>query len=132
MPKKAVRLEYRLGVIDDYMRPVFEGKEREWNELMWVLLVPFPACGMAMLEEIELVENGELEEWVFESPEAKITCTSKLLTLEEKRKGDKKRKAVTIKLPLRKAALLLRRWLFECVLREQQRRSQMAGGQVYT
>ena len=131
MLKKAEHLEYRLEVIDGYMRPVFEGKEKEWNELMWELLVPFPASGMAMLEEIELVESGELEEWSFESPEARITCTPKSLTLEEKLKADQKGKPVVIRLNLRKVALLMRRWLFECVVREQQRRGQAGGGQFH-
>ena len=92
---------------------------------MWELLAPFPACGMAMLEEIELVGNGKLEEWVFESPEAQITCTKKTLTIKEKLRDAQKRRPVRIELPRKQATLLMRRWLFECVLREQQKREQM-------
>jgi hypothetical protein len=119
------RIEYTLEVIDGYMRPIFEGKEQEWNELMWDLLLPFPVSVAAILEDIKLVEAGELDEWSFESPLSKITCTSKNIVVEEKQKEKRERKPIRIKLPLRAAKSLLERWLFECVWREQQRREQV-------
>jgi hypothetical protein len=131
MPKKAERLEYQLEVIDGYMRPVFDGKGREWNELMWDLLLPFPVSVAAILEDIKQVEAGELDEWSFESPLSKIICTPKNIVVEEQLKEKQERKAVRIKLPLREAKSLLERWLFECVWREQQSRGQTAGGQFH-
>ncbi|HEY0319469.1 MAG TPA: hypothetical protein VGC66_00710 [Pyrinomonadaceae bacterium] len=120
----AIRVEYTLEIIDGYMRPLFEGKEQEWNELMWDLLLPFPVSVAAIVEDIKLVEAGELDEWSFESPLSKITCTPKNIVVEEKLKKKHGRKPIKIKLRLREAMLLLERWLFECVWREQQAREQ--------
>ena len=74
-------------MIDGYMRPVFDGMEPDLNGLMWKLLLTFPAVSAALLDEIKRVDSGEADEWVFESPEARITCTPEKLTLEEKPKG---------------------------------------------
>lgn len=60
--------EYRLEVVDGYMRPVFDGMEPELNQLMWELLPPFPAASAALLEELKRVERGKVDEWEFESP----------------------------------------------------------------
>ena len=119
MPQEVPRMEYRLEVIDGYMRPIFEGKEPEWNELMWELLVPFPSSGAVLLEELERVESGELEKWLFEGPGAKITCAQKTLLVEEILKDGETRESIKIELPLREAVLLLWKWVFECVWREQ-------------
>lgn len=111
--------DYRLEVIDGYMRPVFDGVEPELNELMWELLPPFPAASAALLEELKRVERGEPNEWVFESPEARITCTPKALSIEDKSNTGRGQNPLQIDLPLKEASLLLGRWLFECVWREQ-------------
>lgn len=114
--------DYRLEVIDGYMRPVFDGMEPELNELMWELLQPFPAASAAMLEEIKRVERGEADEWEYESPEARITCTPETLMVEDKSKTGRRHDPLRVDLPLKEASLLLGRWLFECVWREQQSR----------
>lgn len=124
--------EYRLEVIDGYMRPVFDGMEPGRNELMWELLSPFTVASAAMLEELRRVERVECEEWVFEGPEARITCTPKKLTIEEKSWEEGKREAIRIELPFKAALLLLGRWLFECVWREQQAREQAARARAHT
>jgi hypothetical protein len=54
---------------------------------MWELLPPFTASSAALLEELRRVERGECDEWVFESPESRTTCTPEKLTLEEKHGG---------------------------------------------
>jgi hypothetical protein len=126
MPAKTPFMEYRLEVIDGFMRPVFDGMEPGLNELMWEFLLPFPVSAAAMLGEIGRVESGELDGWGFESPEARITCTPETLTLEDKLERDGA--PLRIELPFKDAVLLLRRWLFECVWREQQRREHIAGG----
>lgn len=36
--------DYRLEVIDSYLRHVFDGMKPGLNELMWELLPPFPAA----------------------------------------------------------------------------------------
>lgn len=71
-------------MIDGYMRPVFDGMEQELNELMWELLPPFPAASAVLLEELKRVERGEVDEWVFESPEARVTCPQETVTVEDK------------------------------------------------
>lgn len=114
--------DYRLEVIDGYMRPVFDGMEPELNELMWELLPPFPTASAALLEEIKMVQRGEVDDWVFESPEARITCTPKTLTVEDKSKTGRRHEPLRVALPLKEASMLLGRWLFECVWREQQSR----------
>lgn len=76
--------DYRLEVIDGYMRPVFDGMGPGLNELMWELLPPFPAASAALLEEIKRVGRGEVDEWEYESPEARITCTPETLTVEDR------------------------------------------------
>lgn len=118
--------EYRLEVIEGYMRPVFDGMDLVLNELMWALLPPFTAGSAALLEELRRVERGECDEWVFESPESRITCTPEKLKLEEKPGGEREHKALRIELQFKEALLLLERWLFECVWREQQAREQAA------
>jgi hypothetical protein len=123
-------MEYRLEVIDGFMRPVFDGMEPGLNELMWELLLPFPVSAAAMLGEIRRVESGELDGWGFESPEARITCTSETLTLEDKSERDGE--PLRVELPFKDAVLLLKRWLFECAWREQQRRETPTGGIVRT
>lgn len=119
-------MEYRLEVIDGFMRPVFDGMKPELNELMRELLLPLTMSAAAMLEEIRRVECGELEMWGFESPEARITCTAETLTLEDKCERDGE--PLRVELPFEDAVLLLERWLFECAWREQQRREQTVGG----
>jgi hypothetical protein len=124
--------EYRLEVIEGYMRPVFDGMESELNELMWELLLPFTVGSAALLEKIKRVERGELVEWGFESPYARITCTPETLTIEDKRKSGRGGNPLRIDLPLKEASLLLGRWLFECVWTEQQRRAITASGRART
>lgn len=124
MPKNAHRIEYCLEIIDGYMRPIFEGKEPEWNELMWDLLLPFPISCAALLEDMKSVEGGDSDEGVFEGPGSKITCTQRVLVIEEKLTEKQDRKPIRIKLTFREAKSLLERWLFESVWREQQRREQ--------
>jgi hypothetical protein len=116
---------YRLEVIEGYMRPVFDGMESELNELMWELLLPFTAGSAALLKEIKRVEGGELREWGFESPYARIICTPETLTIEDKSKSGRGGVPLQLDLPLKEASLLLGRWLFECVWLEQQRREQI-------
>src|SRR4051812_44344465 len=103
MRKKTERLEYRLEMIDGYMRPVFEGKEQAWNELMWDLLLPFPASAAALLADMRQTEASEADEWSFETPITKLTCTPKTLVIEEKLKEQQDRKPIRIKTPLREA-----------------------------
>jgi len=74
-------------MIEVFMRPVFEGMELGRNRLMWEPLPQFTVASAAMLEDLRRVECVECDEWVFESPEARITCTPEKLTLEEKPKG---------------------------------------------
>ena len=119
---KASLPEYRLEVVDGFMRPVFDGMEPGLNELMWELPPPFPAASAALLEELKRVEKGEIEEWEFESPEARITCTPKTLTVEDRSNTCRGHEPLRVALPLKEASLLLGRWLFECVWREQQSR----------
>ena len=130
MSTKVTYMDYRLEVIDGYMRPVFDGMDQRLNELMWELLVPFTAGAAALLQEIKRVEAGESETWIFETPTTKITCTPKMLTLELKLTDDRKSEPVRIKLPLKKASLLMGRWLFECVWQEQQRRERTTAGRA--
>src|SRR5215204_846929 len=127
MPRGALPIEYRLEVIDGYMRPIFDGMEPELNTLMWELLLPFPVSAAALLEEISRVEGSDVGEWIFESPETRITCTPKTLVLEDRQSEAQGSKPIRIKIPLKKATRLMRRWLFECAWREQQIREQMAG-----
>ena len=119
MTKRFLWIEYRLEVIDGYMRPIFDGMEPELNELMWDLLLPFPVSACALLAEIKRIESGEMDELEVETPETHITCTSKTLTLKDKREGECA--PLRIEMPFKEAMLLLRRWLFECAWREQQR-----------
>lgn len=122
--------EYRFEIIDGYMRPVFDWMKPERNELMWELLLPFPASACALLEDVRRVQSCEIEEWVSESPESRITCTKRSLVIEGRREERQGREPVIIKLPLREAVLLMRRWLFECAWREQQRKEARAGARV--
>jgi hypothetical protein len=122
--------EYRLEIIDGYMRPVFDWMEPERNELMWGLLLPFPASASALLEDVRRVQSGEIEEWVSENPESRITCMKRVLVIEGRPGEGQGHGPVSIKLPLREAALLMRRWLFECAWREQQRKEAPAGARV--
>jgi hypothetical protein len=131
MSTRAPHMEYRLEVIDGFMRPIFDGMEPKSNELMWELLLPFTAGAAALLGEIKRVESGELTEWGFETPIARITCTPKTLKLEDKCELERGCGPLQIKMPLKEAALLLGRWLFECVWREQQRREQIAGDRAH-
>jgi hypothetical protein len=132
MPKKAHRLEYRLEVIDGYMRPVFEGKSKEWTELMWDLLLPFPPVAAALLADMEQTEASEADEWSFETSVTKVTCTPKTLVIEEILKEGEGREPLRIELPLREAVLLMTRWVFECVWREQYGGGHWASGQAQT
>ena len=120
MPTRLPHMEYRLEVIDGLMRPIFEGMEPELNELMWELLLPFTMSAAALLGEIKRVESEGLDEWGFESPETRITCTPETLTLEDKRERDGE--PLRLELPFKEAVLLLERWLFECAWRERQGR----------
>src|SRR4051812_47999773 len=99
----AHRIEYTLEVIDGYMRPVVEGMKPEENWLMWSFLAPFPVLSAAFLEGLEDVEGGGSEGWVFESPEARITCTPETLTLEDKEKEKSGDEPLKIELPLKDA-----------------------------
>jgi hypothetical protein len=128
----AQRIEYTLEVIDSYMRPVFEGKEKDWTELMWDFLLPFPISCAALLEDIKSVESGDSDGWIFEGPGSKITCTQRGLVIEEKLTEEQDRKPIRIKISLREAKSLLERWLFECVWREQQRREQAEKARAQT
>lgn len=123
-------MEYRLEVIDGFMRPIFDGMERELNELMWELLLPFTAGSAALLKEIKRVESGGLDEWGFETPVARITCNPKALLLEGKYELEHGNEPLRIEMPLKETSLLLGRWLFECVWREQQSRETTMGRQV--
>ena len=114
------------------MRTVFDGMEPELNELMWELLPPFTAASAALLEEIKRIERGEADEWVFESPEARITSTPEAVTVEDKSKTGRGHDPHRIDLPLKEAPLLVGRWLFECVWREQHSRGAVTGGRVRT
>jgi hypothetical protein len=125
-------MEYRLEVIDGFMRPVFDGMEPKLNELMWQLLLPLTMTAAALLGEIKRVKRGELYKWGFETPAARIICTPDLLTLEEKCERGQSREPLRVELPFTEAVLLLERWLFECAWREQQRREQMVLGKDRT
>lgn len=130
MPTRTPYTEYRLEVIDGLMRPVFDGMEPELNELMWELMLPYTMSAAAMLGEIRRVEREGLDEWGFESPETRITCTPETLTLEDKRARDGE--SLRVELPFEEAVLLLERWLFECAWREQQAREQAARARAHT
>jgi hypothetical protein len=60
----------------------------------------------------------------------RIACTPETLTLEDKQ--EREGEPLRIELQFAEAVLLLERWLFECVWREQQRREQIAGSQIRT
>lgn len=117
----AQRIEYNLEVIDGYMRPVFEGKSKEWTELMWDVLLPFPVVAAALLADMEQTEASETDEWSFETPVTRVTCTPKTLVVEKILKEGAGRDPLRIELPLREAVSLMARWVFECVWRESQR-----------
>jgi hypothetical protein len=120
----AERIEYNLEVIDGFMRHIFEGKSKEWTELMWDLLLPFPASAAALLADMQQTQASKDDEWSFEIPTTRVTCTPQTLVVEEILKEDADREPLRIKLPLTEAISLMTRWVFECVWREQQRREQ--------
>lgn len=109
MSEKAISplSDYRLEVIDGYMRPIFDGMEPELNELMWELLPPFPAASAALLNEIKRVERGEADEWEFESPETRITCPQETVTVKDKSKTGRGHDSLRVDLPLKEASLLV-------------------------
>jgi hypothetical protein len=117
----AKRIEYTLEVIDGYMRPLFEGKSKEWTELMWDVLLPFPAVAAAMLADMEETKASKDDGWTFETSATRVTCTSKTLVVEEILKEGAGREPLRIELPLTEAVSLMTRWVFECVWRESQR-----------
>ncbi len=121
--------DYRLEVIDGYMKPVSDEMEPELNKLLWELLPPFPAASAALLKEIKLVERGDADEGEFESPEARITCTPETVTVEDKSKTGRGYDPLRVDLLLKEASLLR---LFECVWREQQSRGSVTDGRVRT
>jgi hypothetical protein len=113
------RIEYNLEVIDGYMRPIFEGKSKEWTELMWDVLLPFPAVAAALLADMQQTEASGDDGWSFETPATRVTCAPKTFVVEEILKEGVGREPLRIELPLRDAVSLMMRWVFECVWREQ-------------